>query len=120
MTALLVVLGAAVGAMCRHLVMTALRTRLGATTAGGVLAVNASGSLLLGLVAGHAAGAAPGWLLPLVGVGFCGAYTTFATHAVEVASNLRSGAVRHAVADLALNLVLAMALVSLGWMSTAG
>lgn len=120
MTALLVALGAAVGATCRHLVVTSLRTRLGATTAGGVLAVNASGSLLLGLVAGHAAGAAPTWLLPLVGVGFCGAYTTFATHAVEVASNLRSGKAGHAVADVVLNLVLALALVTLGWLLTAG
>lgn len=120
MTALLVALGAALGATCRHLVVTALRARLDATTAGGVLAVNASGSLLLGLVAGHATGAAPEWLLPLVGVGFCGAYTTFATHAVEIASNIRSGAVRHAAADLALNLILALALVSLGWLVTAG
>lgn len=118
MTALLVALGAALGAMSRHLVTTALRAR-GATPAGGVLAVNATGSLLLGLVAGHASGAAPGWLLPLVGVGFCGAFTTFATHAVEVASAARSGRARHAVADVVLNLVLGLALVSLGWALTA-
>src|SRR5699024_4284546 len=72
-TALLVALGAALGAVGRHLVTTALRTGLGATPAGAVLVVNASGSLVLGLVAGHCAGATPGWLLPLVGVGFCGA-----------------------------------------------
>lgn len=118
MTALLVAVGAALGAMGRHAVMTALRTR-GSTAAGGVLVVNATGSLLLGLVAGHASGAAPGWLLPLVGIGFCGAYTTFATHAVEVASAARTGRTRHAMVDLALNLVLGVALVSLGWMLTA-
>ena len=77
------------------------------------------GSLLLGLVAGHASGAAPGWLLPCVGIGFCGAYTTFATHAVEVATALRSGRTRHAVADLGLNLALGLLLVSLGWTLTA-
>lgn len=118
MTALLVTLGAAVGALCRHLVVDHLRS-LGATTAGGVLGVNTTGSLVLGLVAGHASGAAPGWLLPLVGIGFCGAYTTFATHAVEVASAARTGRTRHAVADLALNLTLGLALVSIGWALTA-
>ncbi|MFJ6133144.1 fluoride efflux transporter FluC [Janibacter terrae] len=118
MTALLVALGAALGAMSRHLVTTSLRAR-GATPAGGVLAVNATGSLLLGLVAGHASGASPGWVLPLVGVGFCGAFTTFATHAVEVASAARSGRPRHAVADVVLNLVLGLALVSLGWWLTS-
>ena len=118
MTALLVALGAALGAVGRHLVTTALRTGLGATPAGAVLVVNASGSLVLGLVAGHCAGATPGWLLPLVGVGFCGAYTTFATHAVEVVTAARAGRTRHALADLLLNLVLALALVSFGWMIT--
>lgn len=118
MIALLVALGAALGALCRHLVTGSLRTR-GATAAGGVLVVNATGSLLLGLVAGHASGAAPSWLLPLVGIGFCGAYTTFATHAVEVASAARTGRTRHALADLILNLVLGLALVSVGWWLTA-
>ena len=118
MTALLVALGAALGALARHLVTSSLRQH-GATAAGGVLTVNATGSLLLGLVAGHASGTGPGWLLPLVGVGFCGAYTTFATHAVEVASAARTGRTRHALADLGLNLVLGVALVSLGWAITA-
>lgn len=118
MTALLVAVGAALGALCRHLVVERLRGA-GATTAGAVLVVNATGSLVLGLAVGHASGAAPGWLLPLVGIGFCGAYTTFATHAVEVASALRTGRTRHALADLALNLALGLALVSLGWAVTA-
>lgn len=117
MTALLVALGAALGALCRHLAVERLRGA-GATTLGAVLVVNATGSLLLGLVAGHASGASPGWLLPLVGVGFCGAYTTFATHAVEVASALRTGRTRHALTDLGLNLALGLALVSIGWAAT--
>ena len=99
MTALLVALGGALGAVCRHLVTTSMRSRLGATSAGAVLTINASGSLVLGLVAG----AAPGWLLPLVGVGFCGAYTTFATHAVEVV----------------LNLALGLGLATLGWVAAS-
>ena len=118
MTGLLVAIGAALGAVCRHLVTTAMRSRLGATPAGAVLTVNASGSLLLGLVAGHASGAAPGWLLPLVGVGFCGAYTTFATHAVDVVSAARAGRTRHALVDLLLSLALGGLLVTLGYSVT--
>lgn len=118
MTALLVALGAALGAVCRHLVTVGMRSRLGATTAGAVLVINASGSLLLGLVAGLAADTTPDWLLPLVGIGFCGAYTTFATHAVEVASAARAGRTRHALADLLLNLGLGLALVTLGYSIT--
>lgn len=119
MTALLVALGAALGACCRHLVISVLRSRLGATAVGAVLAVNTSGSLLLGLVAGQANGEPAGWALPLIGIGFCGAYTTFATHAVEVASAARTGHLRHALADLLLSLVLGLAMVSLGWALSA-
>lgn len=118
MTALLVALGAALGALARHLVTTSLRAR-GATAAGGVLVVNSTGSLLLGLVAGHATGGPQGWWMPLVGVGFCGAFTTFATHAVEVASTARAGRTRLAITDVALSLGLALALVSIGWAITA-
>lgn len=119
MTALLVALGAAMGASCRHLVTVAMRARLRATTAGAVLTVNASGSLLLGLVAGASSEGAATWLVPLVGIGFCGAFTTFATHAVEVATAMREGRARHGLVDLALHLVLGLALVSLGWTITA-
>ena len=48
MTALLVAVGAALGALCRQLVVDRLRGA-GATTAGAVLVVNATGSLVLGL-----------------------------------------------------------------------
>ena len=72
MTALLVALGAAAGAPARLLVT---RRWPGPR---GTLVVNVAGSLLLGLLAGRAPAA-----YALLGVGFCGAFTTFASFAVE-------------------------------------
>ena len=72
MTALLVALGAAVGAPARLLVSRAVPGPRG------TLVVNVVGSLLLGLVAAAAPAS-----YALVGVGFCGALTTFSTFALE-------------------------------------
>lgn len=74
MTGLLVVLGAAIGAPLRFLVARWL-PGLRAT-----LVVNVAGSALLGALAHPDASTAA-----LVGVGFCGALTTYSTFAVEVA-----------------------------------
>ena len=72
MTALLVLLGGAAGAVARFLVARALPGRIA------TFAVNVAGSLALGLLAGSARDA-----YALLGVGFCGALTTFSTYALE-------------------------------------
>lgn len=74
MNALFVALGAAVGAPTRFLVARYL-PGLRAT-----LLVNVVGSAVLGLLVQPAASTAA-----LVGVGFCGALTTYSTFAVEAA-----------------------------------
>jgi CrcB protein len=74
MTALLVALGAAVGAPARFLVAQYVRG-VRAT-----LLVNVAGSAVLGLLV-----RASDSTYALVGVGFCGALTTYSTFAVEVA-----------------------------------
>lgn len=117
MTWLLVVIGGALGALARHEVTTR-GWRRGATVAGATMLVNLPGSLLLGLVAGIVTSGGPDWLLPLLGVGFCGGFTTFASHAVEVAAALQEGRLRQALTDLAISLVLGVALASLGWWLT--
>jgi len=80
--ALLVVLGAAVGAPARLLVGRAVPGRRG------TLIVNVVGSLLIGLFA--ALSASP---YALLGLGFCGAFTTYSTFAVEAVTLPRRGGV---------------------------
>jgi CrcB protein len=76
--ALLVVLGASIGAPARLLVSRAVAGEQG------TLVVNVVGSLLIGLFAGLSA--AP---YALLAVGFCGAFTTYSTFAVEAVTMRR-------------------------------
>ena len=76
MSALLVALGAAVGAPAR----LALGRALDRTTHWGTLLVNLLGSALLGWVVGHGVGEDAA---ALVGTGFCGAFTTYSAVAVQ-------------------------------------
>jgi len=81
-SALMVALGAAVGAPLRLLAGHHLDRR----THWGTLAVNLAGSALLGWLVGHGVHGDP---LLLLGTGFCGALTTYS--AVVVQSVNRSG-----------------------------
>ena len=73
MTVLLVAVGAVVGAPARLLVSRALPGPKG------TLVVNVLGSLLLGILVGTTSGSS----YAVLGTGFCGAFTTFSTFAVE-------------------------------------
>ncbi len=85
MTALLVALGAAVGAPMRYLVDRAIRSRRDTLLPWGTIAVNVAASLLLGVLTGVAA-SADSALGALVGTGFCGALSTYSAFGYE---NLR-------------------------------
>lgn len=113
MTALLVALGAAVGAPMRYLVNHRMRERWATTPAAGTLTVNVIGSLVLGCLAGAAVG---GSWMALVGVGFCGAFTTFSTLALELQDAFTDGRARHAVVNVVLHLVLGVGAAWLGWL----
>lgn len=77
MTALLVALGAGLGAATRF----AAAHRLDGRWPSGTLAVNVLGSFLLGIAS--AAALDGGWVA-LAGTGFCGALTTYSAFAVQV------------------------------------
>jgi fluoride exporter len=86
-TPLLVALGAAVGAPLRFWLAQRLDSE-GLPL--GIWLANVVGSTLLGLLVGLGVGDGP---LALLGVGFCGAFTTYSTFAVQtVGLGSRSGA----------------------------
>jgi CrcB protein len=115
-TALLVAAGAAVGAPTRFLVDRWARHHHRSGTVLGTLVVNVVGSLILGVVvAVSREPGAPSWLLPLVGVGFCGALTTFSTLAFETWVFLEERAWRPFVANLALSVGLGFLAAVLGY-----
>jgi CrcB protein len=77
--------GGALGALARYGVGTWLAARWGGTFPWGTLLINVTGSLLLGLFSAWYVRRAglPLELRLFVAVGFCGAYTTFSTFALD-------------------------------------
>jgi CrcB protein len=103
MSALLAVIGGAAGAICRYHLERFVQARTPRAFPLGVWLINLSGSLLLGLLGGllirHADW--PGESLRLLlGVGFCGAYTTFSSFVFEVCQLWRGGQRRAALLSL--------------------
>ena len=110
--ALLVALGAGLGAPSRMLVGQWVRERLGRDAPVGTLTVNVLGSLVLGALVGGGAG--PGWEA-FVGTGFCGAFTTFSSLALEIWEAGEDGRPRDAVRVTVLSLVLGVGAATLGY-----
>jgi CrcB protein len=102
----LVGLGGVSGALARHLLGERINRRTYDT-----LTVNVLGSFLLGLLTAGPFGAAATLAF---GVGFCGAFTTFSTFAVETVRLAEEGEVRRAVANGAANLGGAVLAVGVG------
>lgn len=119
MTAVLVLVGSAAGALLRYLTAL-LVTRGGSTFPWATLGVNVVGSLVLGGTAAAAsAGSVPAWVLVLVGTGLCGGLTTFSTFGYEtvrlVEERMHLAAAVSVLAGLGLGLVAVVA----GWSAVA-
>jgi CrcB protein len=109
MTLTLVILGAAVGAPLRYLADRAVQARHDTLFPWGTFGVNVIGSLLLGLITGAVtAGAAPDSLSLLLGVGFCGALTTYSTFSYETLRLIEDGALFYAVANVVISVTAAL------------
>jgi fluoride exporter len=82
--ALAIALGGSLGAPMRYLVDRAVSTRVDSEFPWGTMAINVTGCLIYGVIAGlflhHHIG---GVLVAMVGTGFCGAFTTFSTFTTE-------------------------------------
>jgi len=79
-----VALAGSLGAVVRFVVDSALRARSGSSLPWPTVLINVVGSLLLGLLTGAVLfHDAPAELLTVVGVGFCGGFTTFSTTSVD-------------------------------------
>jgi fluoride exporter len=88
-TAILVILGAALGAPARYLTDRALQGRHDSMFPWGTFLANTGGCALLGFLA--ALPAHPG-LMAFAGTGFCGALTTYSTFGYETVRLAQSGA----------------------------
>jgi len=100
-----------VGANARFLMHSLVAARTGSDFPLGTLVVNASGSLLLGMLAGVALS---GDALVLAGTATLGSYTTFSTWMLETHLLGASGRRWAAVLNVVLSLALGVGAVALG------
>jgi CrcB protein len=105
-TALLVVLGALVGAPVRLLADRVAARHRGRGSVVGTLTVNVVGSAVLGALLGLED--VPAAVVALVGTGFCGTLTTFSTFGYDVVRLVEERLVGRALAYLAGSLVLGL------------
>ena len=118
MTAVLVFLGAAVGAPLRYLTDRLVQSRHDSLFPWGTLTVNVVGSLVLGALAG-AGTAVPHGVLALVGVGFCGALTTYSTFSYETLRLAEEKAYFYAVVNAVVTIVAGLGAAALAYSTTS-
>ena len=99
------------GALLRFVIDGVVAARFGRDFPLGTLVVNASGALLLGLLAGAAVG---GDAFTLAGAATLGSYTTFSTWMFETQRLVEEGEVRNAAANIAVSLAVGLGAAALG------
>ncbi|WP_030158767.1 fluoride efflux transporter CrcB [Glycomyces sp. NRRL B-16210] len=115
MTWILVFLGGMAGAVLRYLTDRAVQARHGTDFPWGTFGANLIGCLVLGFLAGAtAAGAAPEPVRLLVGVGLCGALTTYSTFGYETLRLAETGARFFACANVIVSVTAGLGALMLG------
>lgn len=106
MTVFMVALGAAIGAPLRYLTDRAVQARHDSTFPWGTFTVNVAGSFILGfLIHGVAVQHVSGTVNALLGVGLCGALTTYSTFGYETVRLMADGARAYAVLNVVASIV---------------
>jgi len=114
-TWLLFLIAVAVGAPARYAVDVLLSTAVGRAVPWGILAVNVTGSFVLGVLTGlglHHGFPSDAHLV--LGTGFCGAYTTFSTFTFDTVRLAEAGRVGAAAVNLAVGTGGALAAAAAG------
>ena len=111
-----VAIGSAVGGVIRFLLGTLIQQRTGSLFPVGTLAINVSGSLVLGFLVRYtlATPAIGPEIRALLTAGLCGGYTTFSTFSYETVALIEEGDYHRAAWYVALSLVLSLAATFLG------
>ena len=113
---LLVVIGGGAGALARYVAASAIMTRFGGKFPLGTLAINVTGSFLIGFLMTMLTerfGFDPKWRLLLV-VGFLGGYTTFSSFEWETYTAVREGGLRTGMLNVLSSVMLGYVAVWLG------
>ena len=113
---LLVLVGGGTGALARYVAASAIMTRFGGKFPLGTLAINVTGSFLIGFLMTMLTERFqldPQWRLLLV-VGFLGGYTTFSSFEWETLTAVRDGALWAGILNIVSSVVLGYIAVWLG------
>jgi CrcB protein len=113
-TVVWVALGAAFGAPLRYLVARVIQARLDTLFPWGTLIVNVTGCLIFGILVA-AAPRLPSAVEATLGIGFCGAFTTYSAFSYETLRLLEDGARFYAVVYVGASLLAGFGAVGLGW-----
>jgi len=110
-----VMVAGACGAVLRYLVDHVVQRRARAQFPLGILAINVTGSFVLGLLTGSAVhhGVSPTWLT-VAGTGLIGAYTTFSTFSFDIVRLAEADRWRPAVLNVVAGIGLGLGAAALG------
>ena len=113
---LLVALGGGMGSLARYTAGMAIAERFGTRFPWGTVAINITGSFLIGLIMTFLTERLPGDLnwRPLLVTGFLGGYTTFSSFEWETYATIRHGGFWIGIANVAGSVSLGYAAVWLG------
>lgn len=117
-----VALGGAVGSVGRFWLNGVISNRLGETFPWGTLAINVTGSFLIGMVAavaspeGRMDSQTRAFATQLVMIGVCGGYTTFSSFSLQTLNLLRDREWLYAGGNVILSVLLCMIGVWLGYL----